>query len=128
MKVEEGMGGLNVRIVIRRLGRSRGQEDFGNAGALENMFFKIPERQAEWLNRECKEGLRPDEFFFLAKEDLIGPDPSKAIVKRKAWTKLQDLIGLDTVKESVRSMLISHSLSCWRKNRTSTELGGYLAR
>ncbi len=103
MKVEDGMGGLYVRIVIRRLGRGRGQEGFGNAGALQNMFFKISERQAERLNRERKEGLRPDDFF-LTKEDLIGPDPSKAIVKSKAWTKLQDLIGLDTVKESVRSM------------------------
>ena len=103
MKVEESMGGLYVRIVIRRLGRGRGQEGFGNAGALQNVFFKISERQAERLNRGRKEGLRPDDFF-LTKEDLIGPDPSKAIVKNRAWTKLQDLIGLDTVKESVRSM------------------------
>lgn len=103
MKVDDGMGGLYIRIVIRRLGRGSGQEGFGNAGALQNMFFKISERQAERLNRERKEGLRPDDFF-LTKEDLIGPDPSKAIVRSKAWTKLQDLIGLDTVKESVHSM------------------------
>ena len=103
MKVEDGIGGLYVRIVIRRLGRGRGQEGFGNAGALQNIFFKISERQAERLNRERKEGLRPDDFL-LTKEDLIGPDPSKAILKSKAWTKLQNLIGLDTVKESVRSL------------------------
>lgn len=65
MKFDEGVGGLYVRIVIRRLGRGRGQEGFGNAGALQNMIFKISERQAERLNRERKEGLRPDVVFFL---------------------------------------------------------------
>jgi hypothetical protein len=103
MKVEDGMGGLYVRIVIRRLGRGRGHKGFGNAGALQNMFFKISERQAARLNGERKDGLQPDDFF-LTKEDLIGPDPSRAIVKSKAWARLQELVGLDSVKESVRAM------------------------
>ena len=103
MKVEDGMDGLYIRIAIRRLGRGRGREGFGNAGALQNMFYRISERQAERLGRERREGLRPDDFL-LTKEDLIGPDPSKAIMKSKSWRKLQELIGLDTVKESVRAM------------------------
>lgn len=90
IKVEEGVGGLYVHIVIHRLGRGRGQEGFGNAGALQDMFFKVSERQAERLNRVRKEWLRPDDVF-LTEEDLIGPEPSKAIVKSRAWTKLRTL-------------------------------------
>jgi len=103
MKVEDGMSSLYVRIVVRRLGRGRGREGFGNAGALQNTFFKISERQGGRLNRERKDELRPDDFL-LTKEDLIGPDSSKAIIQSTAWKKLQNLIGLVSVKESVRSM------------------------
>lgn len=41
MKVKGGIGGLYVRIAVRRLGRGRGREGFGNARALQNMFSRI---------------------------------------------------------------------------------------
>ena len=104
MKIEDGRDGLYIRVAIRRLGRGRGRDGFGNAGALQNMFTKISERQAERLSRERKVGRRPDDFL-LTKEDLIGPNPSTAILRSKAWEKLQGLIGLDAVKESVRSLI-----------------------
>jgi hypothetical protein len=46
----------------------------------------------------------PDDLWFT-KADLIGPDPSKAIVRSAAWEKLQKLTGLQSVKDSVRFML-----------------------
>jgi replication-associated recombination protein RarA len=102
MKVEGGVQGLYGRIAVRRLGRGRGREGFGNARALQNMFQKVSERQAERLTREGMKGLRSDPLLLL-KEDLIGPDPSQAIGQTAAWTKLQALIGLESVKESVRN-------------------------
>jgi AAA lid domain/ATPase family associated with various cellular activities (AAA) len=102
MKVEGGVQGLYGRIAVRRLGRGRGREGFGNARALQNMFQKVSERQAERLAREGMKGLRSDPLLLL-KEDLIGPDPSQAIGQTAAWTKLQALIGLESVKESVRN-------------------------
>ena len=99
--IEDGVDGLYMRIAVRRLGRSRGKEGFGNARALENMFAKIRERQSDRLTTQRKEGLRPDDNH-MTKEDLIGPDPSKAIPNCNAWTKLQQLTGLKSVKESVR--------------------------
>ncbi|MCJ1382149.1 hypothetical protein MMC17_005261 [Xylographa soralifera] len=104
MKVEEGDGGLYARIAIRRLERGRGREGFGNARALQNMFAKISERQADRLHRERARGAKPDDFLFT-KEDLIGPDPSIAIVESAAWKELQDLIGLAMVKESIQSLI-----------------------
>lgn len=104
--IEDGVDGLYMRIAVRKLGRGRGRDGFGNARALENMFQRIRERQAERLTRQRKEGLSPDDFY-ITKEDLIGPDPSKAILTCDAWTKLQQLTGLKTVKESVRFMIDS---------------------
>ncbi|KAK0501721.1 P-loop containing nucleoside triphosphate hydrolase protein [Armillaria luteobubalina] len=103
LKVEGGVPGLYGRIAIRRLGRGRGKEGFGNARALENLVSKFTERQAERLRMERRAGHRPDDLLLL-KEDLIGPDPSAAIVNSESWTKLKGLIGLASVKESIQSL------------------------
>lgn len=104
MKVEDGLEGLYARIVVRRVGSGRGREGFGNARALENVLSKISERQAGRLRRERASGMLPDDFL-LAKEDLVGPEPTAAIVASSAWKDLQALIGLDTVKNAVRTFL-----------------------
>ena len=41
----------------------------------------------------------------MTKEDLIGPDPSKAILKCAAWEQLQKLTGLKSVKDSVQFLI-----------------------
>jgi Cdc6-like AAA superfamily ATPase len=103
MKVEDGVRGLYGRIAVRRLGRGRDQAGFGNARALQNMLAKITERQAARINKERRQGLRPDDFL-LVREDLIGPDLSDPDVQSPAWEKLQSLIGLGSVKESIRNL------------------------
>lgn len=102
MEIECGGHGLYMRIAVRRLGRGRGTAGFGNARALYNMFNAISERQAMRLTAERKEGKLPNDFLFT-KEDIIGPDPSKAIVKSKAWVELHSLTGLGEVKQSIRN-------------------------
>jgi SpoVK/Ycf46/Vps4 family AAA+-type ATPase len=102
MQLEGGIDGLYARILVRRLGRGRGKKGFGNARALENAFSKVCERQADRLRREYIDGKKPDEFL-LTKEDLIGPKPLDTLSKSKAWWKLQNLIGLDDIKESIRA-------------------------
>ncbi|RDW71858.1 hypothetical protein BP5796_07892 [Coleophoma crateriformis] len=104
IKIEEGMDGLYMRVVIRRLGRGRGRPGFGNARALENVFAMIRDRQADRLTKERRAGQLPDDSL-LTREDLIGPDPSKALVNCDAWVELQKLTGLKAVKDSVKSMI-----------------------
>lgn len=104
MKIEGGSTGLYGRIVARRVGRGRGKEGFGNARALENTLSRISERQADRLHRERIAGLQPDDFL-LTKEDMIGPDPSQAVISSAAWKELQSMIGLTAVKDTVRSLL-----------------------
>lgn len=103
MKVEGGTGGLYTRIAVRRLGRGRGKEGFGNVRALQNMFAAISDRQAVRLTELRKAGETPDDFL-LTKEDIIGPEPSKAVLESAAWKKLHELIGLTEVKRSIGTL------------------------
>jgi AAA lid domain len=102
--IEGDVGGLYMRIAVRRLGRCRGRDGFGNARAAENMFSKIRERQSDRLATERRAGLRPDDLI-IKKEDLIGPDPSEAVLNCKAWEQLQKLTGLRSVKDSVKVLI-----------------------
>lgn len=105
-KAEDGIRGLYCRIVARRLGRGRGKEGFGNARAVENVLAVIRRRQASRLRRQRRMKPKPDDLLFT-KEDLIGPEPSDALSKSKAWSKLQQLTGLQTVKDSIKSLVSS---------------------
>jgi Cdc6-like AAA superfamily ATPase len=104
MKVEDGLTGLYMRIVARRLGRGRGRDGFGNAREVQNRLSQITERQAKRLRKQRKSGLRPDDHQ-LTKEDLIGPEPSSVLKNSAEWARLRKLIGLKAVKESVQVFL-----------------------
>ena len=104
MAIEDGPQGLYMRIAVRRLHRKSGREGFGNARALENVLAKITGSQSSRLVRERRAGTKPDDFL-LTKEDLIGPEPSEALVNSVAWKKLQEMVGLNSIKQSVRNLL-----------------------
>lgn len=103
MRVEGGLRGLFMRIVSRRLGSGRGREGFGNARAAQNRFAVITDRQAKRISQERRKGQTPDDNF-MTKEDLIGPNPAEALRHNSSWRKLQDLIGLRSVKEAVEAL------------------------
>ena len=102
MDIEDGIRGLYCRIAVRRLGRGRGAPGFGNARALQNMFAKVCERQAERVEKARRAGWYTNDFF-MTKEDLIGPDPAQVIPNNASWAELQGMIGLESVKEAVRN-------------------------
>ncbi|KAK3345693.1 P-loop containing nucleoside triphosphate hydrolase protein [Neurospora tetraspora] len=107
MYCEDGLHGLYCRIISRRIGYGRGKEGFGNARTVENTLDIISTRQANRIRRERK-AKKPDiDDLFFTKEDLIGPEPTEALQKCQAWKKLQQLIGLSSVKESVKSLVDS---------------------
>lgn len=106
MKCEDGAKGLYCRIVTRRIGRSRGKNMFGNARTVENTLSIIAQRQSVRLALQRREGKKPDDLLFT-KGDLIGPEPTEALGKSKAWMELQKLIGLTSVKEAVKALVDS---------------------
>ncbi|KAK2464129.1 hypothetical protein APHAL10511_003877, partial [Amanita phalloides] len=105
MKVEGGLTGLYSRIAITRLARGRGTNGFGNARALQNIFSKIRERQAHRVEKDRRQGNSTDDFAMIA-EDIIGPPPNRARNDSKAWKKLEQMIGLESVKKAVREFFI----------------------
>lgn len=106
MKIELGPDGLYSRIVARRVGRGRGREGFGNARAIENIVKRISERQAKRIRQERKAKKQTDDLT-LKRDDMLGPEPSGALKNNSTWAKLQKLIGLQTVKESVQALVDS---------------------
>ncbi|KAI0117806.1 P-loop containing nucleoside triphosphate hydrolase protein [Nemania sp. FL0031] len=114
MKVEGGPRGLYMRSVIRRIAAGRGNKGFGNARAVHNLLNFITQRQAHRLVKEKLHSQRPN-YFFFTKEDLLGPDPSGVLQTNQAWSDLQNLVGLEQVKDSVRSLLNSISINYHRE-------------
>ncbi|KAL6872062.1 P-loop containing nucleoside triphosphate hydrolase protein [Trichoderma novae-zelandiae] len=106
MEVEDGPDGLYFWIVARRVGQGRGKEGFGNARAIENYLARIEKRQANRIRLERRAKQAPNDFWFT-KEDIIGPEPSLSLQDCKAWKKLNEMIGLQEVKEQVKILLDS---------------------
>lgn len=104
MKVDKGVRGTYMRIIARRMGRCRGPPTFGNAREVENTLLRVLFRQAVRLEESRKAGEEVDDLF-LTMEDIVGPPPSAALEKSKAWKGLQDMVGLKSVKESLKAMV-----------------------
>ncbi|KAF5631693.1 NFX1-type zinc finger-containing protein [Fusarium sp. NRRL 52700] len=100
MAVEQGVDGLFCRIAVRRVGHGRGKNGFGNARAIENCLQKISQRQAARLRKERRAGKKPNDLL-LTQEDIIGPEPSEALLSSQAYRELKSLIGLQEVKDAL---------------------------
>lgn len=125
--IEDGGYGLYVRVLIKRLGRRRGSEGYGNARALENVWAQVTERQASRLRKERATGGSPNDLLFT-KEDIIGPEPSGAIKDSAAWRELQSLVGLEKVKNSVKALVDAIQRNYHRELQELEPLGFTLHR
>ncbi|KAF7546720.1 hypothetical protein G7Z17_g8238 [Cylindrodendrum hubeiense] len=104
MKIEDGPGGLYFRIASKRVGYSRGKDGFGNARAVENCVQSMLDRQSDRLRLQRRTGTNPDDLF-LTREDIIGPEPSGALMQSEAYQKLLKLFGLKEVKDILKVLL-----------------------
>lgn len=104
MAIEGGPGGLYMRIAARRIARGRGREGFGNAREVHNVLDTLLRRQADRLHKSRRKGETPDDLL-LTKIDIIGPEPSRAIAANEDWQRLQKMIGLKSVKQSIQVLI-----------------------
>lgn len=104
MKVDKGMQGVYMRMAARRIGRGRGAPSFGNAREVENTLLRMLFRQANRLEEARKRGEEPDDLF-LTMEDIVGPPPSTALENSEAWQGLQKMVGLKSVKDSLKALV-----------------------
>lgn len=114
MKLQDGSGGLYARVLARRIGRGRGTAGFGNARAVENALSIVYSRQAKRLRTERRSGSVADDLL-LTQADLIGPEPSDILSSNVTWKKLQGMVGLKSVKESVQALFNSISFNYQRE-------------
>lgn len=109
MRIEKGERGIYMRILARRIGRGRGAPSFGNAREVENATLRILFRQAARLERARRtakqEGEEDADDMLLTMEDIVGPPPSMALENSKAWKGLQGMVGLRSVKDSLRALV-----------------------
>ncbi|CAG1980975.1 unnamed protein product [Fusarium graminearum] len=104
MTVAEGVDGLFCRIAARRIGHGRGKNGFGNARAVENHLQAISKRQSARIRKERQAGAKPNDLL-LTQEDIIGPEPSQALMKSKAYRELNCMIGLQEVKDAIKVLM-----------------------
>ena len=61
------------------------------------------ENSSEKKEEEGEEEVDSADYIFT-KEDILGPDPSEAILDSPAWKKIQKLTGLAAVKQSILNL------------------------
>lgn len=103
MRVEGGVNGIFMRVLIRRIGRGRGSSYFANARDVNNTLLRVLLRQANRLSQSRRLQEDPDDMF-LTQADLIGPPPTSTLENSTAWKELQEMTGLDSVKKSVSAL------------------------
>ncbi|OJJ38779.1 hypothetical protein ASPWEDRAFT_105830 [Aspergillus wentii DTO 134E9] len=107
--VEGGWEGVYINILARRIGRSRGGNQFANHWTLETDLAKVFHRQADRIRRQqplvASEEAGDDPIHFLTKSDLIGPEPSDINSQIDAWKDLQSMTGLEKVKAAINELM-----------------------
>ena len=111
---ELGVPSAYVKILIRKLRRSSTDEKFTNIWPLKKAFLEASRRQVERFRQARKDGKFLEDFF-MTKEDLLGPKPQWTPDESSAWKELQELKGLEDVKESIRSIVNQANLNYERE-------------
>lgn len=114
MRVEGGINGVFMRILTRRIGRGRGSGCFANFWDAQETLLRVLLRQSNRLSQSRSLQEDPDDMF-LTQTDLIGPPPTSALDNCTAWKKLQDMEGLESVKQSVRALIARIQLNYERE-------------
>lgn len=114
MRVEGGLNGVFMRILSRRIGRGRGSGCFANFWNVHETLLRVLLRQSKRLSQSRSLQEDPDDMF-LTQTDLIGPPPTSALENCAAWKKLQEMEGLESVKQSVRALIARIQLNYERE-------------
>ncbi|KAI0383902.1 P-loop containing nucleoside triphosphate hydrolase protein [Hypomontagnella monticulosa] len=129
LQVDGGPESPYPLMAARRVGRGRNTDGFGNMHEIALAFEQTLERQAyrlkqDKLNAPQADGLsipEPTEDnrqLVLTMEDFMGPEPAEPWAESAAWKELDQMAGLEHVKNTIRS-LMRHS-----KNNYYLELQG----
>ncbi|KAH8694581.1 P-loop containing nucleoside triphosphate hydrolase protein [Ilyonectria robusta] len=104
MEVEGGYDGPIMKILMRRITQGINEKMFGNIWPVRKAFLEACRRQVERFRLARKDGNYLEDYM-MTREDLLGNKPSLGPDNSPAWKELQELVGLDAVKESILSVV-----------------------
>lgn len=116
MKFEGEVDDHFVKILIRRLVRGTSDKTFANIWPVKKAFVEAGRRQVERFRQARKDGTYLEDWL-LTKEDMLGNKPSLGPEKSPAWKELQELVGLDDVKESIMMVVTQVNQNYQREMR-----------
>ena len=108
MKLAGEVDDFYLNILVKRILRGSSAENFANVWPLKKAFVEAGKRQVERFRQARRDGKYLEDYF-LTKEDLLGSPPAIEPEKSAAWRELQELLGLEEVKESI--LAVVHQVS-----------------
>jgi SpoVK/Ycf46/Vps4 family AAA+-type ATPase len=111
VQIEGGLDGVYSRMLERR---ADGYDERDREKSLRKAFLEICKRQIARIVEERQNGKTPDECL-ITKEDIMGPGPPDALKASKAWKEMMEMIGMESVKASMRNFASLMRLNHERK-------------
>ncbi|KAL0069485.1 hypothetical protein AAF712_003520 [Marasmius tenuissimus] len=110
MKVEGGVDGPYVRLAVEGLAVRRDAEGFANELEVHSLVDDVLLRQAKRLAKRDKEveeeaGEAEQHHMLITKEDLLVHSTDTPIEESESYKELNDLVGLEAVKATVKSLI-----------------------
>lgn len=98
--IEGGLHGKAVRIAIKRLAKGRQTRGFGNARAVGTLLQRVIDRQGTRVEKAPN-----SDIWELTRDDMLGKRVTTSLTHSKAWKALQEMTGLEEVKDSISALV-----------------------
>ncbi|KID73833.1 NFX1-type zinc finger-containing protein 1, partial [Metarhizium brunneum ARSEF 3297] len=104
-RIEGGMDGLPARVFCRRLAKAfAGLEGVEMRVTLEKAWEGVIRRKKARSSLGTNTTSSTQEEYFST-EDLLGPEPREYLKTSSAWKRLQNLIGVQRMKDSMAELV-----------------------
>ncbi|KAJ0427125.1 P-loop containing nucleoside triphosphate hydrolase protein [Aspergillus carlsbadensis] len=127
LHVEGGLKCEALLTVANRIGGSSDSNELALNRCITTEVEQALQRQATRLQQQFKTAhpkRRPPNYFFLLKEDLIGPEPKQFSRENSpSWKALQGMVDLENVKQSVERLVRHVDTNRHRQHQGKAPIG-----
>lgn len=104
-RIECGMEGLPARVFCRRVAKAFARlEGVEMRATLEKAWEGVIRRKKARSSLDTNTTTSTQEEYFST-EDLLGPEPREYLKTSSAWKRLQNLIGVQRMKDSMAELV-----------------------
>lgn len=104
MELEGGLTGLPMEVLLKRVLRIPKGKWSNNMWTLKEAFHEAAKRQVERFRRARHQGEYLDDWL-MTSGDLLGVKPDLTPEKSSAWKEMQQLTGIEAVKEEILAVV-----------------------